>query len=146
MKYCFLILAITSLLACSKPQGFDYRDLKNFKVEKLGFNRSAVSMDLVYYNPNNFGVQLRNVDCDVYVDNNFLGKFQLDTLMTIPRKAEFTLPARIELDMKNVFKNSMAVLFSKDVLVGLKGTAKLGKGGVFFNVPVKYEGRHEVDF
>jgi hypothetical protein len=47
-------------------------------------------MDLVYYNPNGFGVDLRKVDCDVYVDNTYLGKFQLDTLMHIPRRSEFT--------------------------------------------------------
>ncbi len=146
MKYVFVLLIIISLLACSKPQGFDYRDFRNFKIEKLGFNRSAISMDLVYYNPNNFGVQLRNIDCDVYVENNYLGKFQLDTLMRIPKKAEFTVPAKVEIDMKNVLKNSLTVLFSKEILVAVKGTAKAGKGGVFFNVPVNYEGRHKLEF
>jgi LEA14-like dessication related protein len=140
-----LLIVIISLSACKKPQGFDYRDLKNFKVTNWGFEKSTISMELVYFNPNNFGVDLRKVDCDIYVDNNYVGKFMLDTLMRIDKRAEFTLPAKMDVDMKNIFKNSLNVLFSKEILVGAKGNTRVGKGGVFINVPFNYEGRHKVD-
>lgn len=140
-----LLLLITSLFSCKQPQGFDYRDIKNFKVSDWGFDRSTVSMDLVYFNPNKYGVTLKRVDCDIYLDKTFVGKFQLDTTMVIPREAEFTLPARMQVDMKNIFKNTFNVLFSKEVLVGAKGTTRVGKGGIFINVPFNYEGRHKVD-
>ncbi|HEX6915927.1 MAG TPA: LEA type 2 family protein [Chitinophagaceae bacterium] len=145
MRLFLFPILIILLAGCAKPQGFDYRDIRNFKVEKLGFNKSTVSMDLVYYNPNNFGVQLRKVDCDVYINEKFLGKYLLDTVMTIPRKAEFTLPSRMEVDMKNVFRNTLSVLVNKDVLVKVKGTTRVGKGSFFINVPVDYEGRHEFE-
>ena len=135
-----------ALFSCKKPQGFDYRDIRNFKVSDWGFDKSTVSMDLVYFNPNKYGVNLKHVDCDVYIDKRFVGKFLLDTSMNIPREAEFTLPARMQVDMKNIFKNTFNVLFSKEVLVGAKGTTKVGKGGIFINVPFNYEGRHKVDF
>lgn len=99
-------------------------------------------MDLVYYNPNGFGVDLRNVDCDVYVDNSYLGKFQLDTLMHINRMAEFMLPSRILIDMKAVLKNGLNLLFSKEVLINVKGTTRVGKAGFFRTVPFNYEARH----
>jgi LEA14-like dessication related protein len=137
----YLFVAI-SVYGCARPQGFDYRDLKNFKIEKLGFSKSTVSMDLVYFNPNNFGVQLRKVDCDVYIDDQFLGKYLLDTIMTIPKKAEFTLPSRMDVEMKNVLKNTLSVLFSKEVTVKVKGTTRVGKGNFFITVPVSYEGKH----
>jgi len=145
MRNLFCILIIIVMASCSKPQGFDYRDIRNFKVEKLGFDKSTISMDLVYYNPNNFGVQLRKVDCDVYIDDKFLGKYQLDTTMSIPKKAEFSLPSRMEVDMKNVFKNTFSVLFGNEVLVKVKGTTRVGKGNIFINVPVNYEGRHKFE-
>ena len=102
-------------------------------------------MDLVYFNPNNYGVDLKNVDCDIYLDNTYVGKFKLDTLMHITRNAEFTLPAKMDVDMRNIFKNTMNVLFSREVLVGAKGNTRVGKSGIFVNVPFKYEGRHKVD-
>lgn len=140
---CLLLVVLIS--SCGKPQGFEYRDLKNFKVNNWGFDRSGISMDLVYYNPNNFGVDLKKVECDLYIDKNFVGSFSLDTLMHISKNAEFSLPARMEVDMKNIFKNSLNVLFSNEVLVGAKGTTRVGKGGIFVNVPFNYEGRHKVD-
>jgi LEA14-like dessication related protein len=141
----FALSAVILFTSCKKPQGFDYRDIKNFKINSWGFDRSTVSMDLVYYNPNNFGVDLKNVDCDIYLDNNFVGKFLLDTIMHIPRNAEFSLPARMDVDMKNIFRNSLNVLLSREVLVGAKGSTRVGKGGIFINVPFNYEGRHKVD-
>ena len=140
------VLAIILLTSCSKPQAFDYRDLKNFKIETIGYDKTALSMDLVYYNPNGFGVDLRKVDCDVYVDNTYLGKFQLDTLMHIPRRSEFTLPSRILVDMKTVLKNSLNVLFSQEVLVNVKGTTRVGKAGFFATVPFNYEAKHKLSF
>jgi len=132
------------LAACQKPQGFDYRDVKNIKVENMGFDKTVLAMDLVYYNPNGFGVDLKKVDCDVYIDNSYLGKFQLDTLMHIPRKSEFLLPSRILVDMKAVLKNGLNLLFSQEVLINVKGTTRVGKAGFFKTVPFDYETRHKL--
>jgi LEA14-like dessication related protein len=135
---------VALLASCSKPQGFDYRDVKNVHIENMGFNQTILAMDLVYYNPNGFGVDLKKVDCDVYVDNSFLGKFQLDTLMHIPRRAEFSLPSRIVVDMQSVLKNGLNLLFSKEVLINVKGTTRVGKAGFFATVPFNYEARHKL--
>lgn len=137
--------AIAILLSCSKPQGFEYRDIKNVEIQQLGFNKSAIKMDLVYYNPNKFGVDLKHVDCDVYIDNSYLGKYILDTAMHIAKKSEFTLPSTINVDMKNIFKNSFHFLLNKEVLVTVKGNTRVGKAGIFVTVPFNYEARHSVD-
>lgn len=143
----YLIATLTLLLfsACQKPQGFDYRDVKNISIEKLGFDKSAISLELVYFNPNNFGVDLKHVDCDIYIDNNYLGKYVLDTVMHIDRKSEFSLPSKMNIDMQRLYKNALKVLFSNEVLVTVKGTTKVGKGGIYINVPFNYEGRHKID-
>lgn len=140
----FCILACLLLASCSKPQEFEYRDLRNFTIETIGYNQTALAMDLVYYNPNGFGVDLRKVDCDVYVDNTYLGKFQLDTIMHIPRRAEFALPSRILVDMKTLLRNSLNILFSQEVLVNVKGTTRVGKAGFFVTVPFNYEAKHKL--
>src|ERR1044071_4188028 len=134
-----LPLLFLAVIGCKKPQGFDFRDIRNFKVSNLGVEKSTVSMDLVYFNPNRYGVNLKHVDCDVYLNNTYVGKFLLDTLMTIPGEAEFTLPASMEVDMRNVFKNTLSVLFSSEILIGAKGNTRVGKGGFFVNIPFSYE-------
>ncbi len=139
-KFSWCVLSIVILLsACSKPKSFDYRGVKNIKVQQIGFDKSKLSMELVYFNPNNFGVRLKKVDCDIFVDNNFLGKYTLDTSLYIDKKSEFVLPSYMNVDMKNVYKNIFQVLFSKEVTVKLKGTTKVGKSGVYLTVPINFE-------
>ena len=146
MGYKFVIAAFFLIaVSCKKPASFEYRDMKNFRISNVGVEKSTVSMELVYFNPNKFGVDLRHVDCDIYLDKNFVGKFILDTMMHIDRTSEFSLPTHMDVDMRNVFKNALNLLFSKDVLVGAKGTTRVGKGGIFITVPFNYEGRHKVE-
>ena len=138
-----LILLLTLFFtACKKPQGFDYREVRNVEIKSLGFDKSSLNMDLVYFNPNGFGVDLRRVDCDIFVDNNYLGKYKLDTILHIARRSEFTLPSKIEVDMKGVFKNLLAVVFNKEIELNVKGTTRVGKAGIFVNVPFNYKGKH----
>ena len=139
------LLVIAALLfccSCKKPEAFEYRDMRNFSIDSLGFNSSAVSMDLVYFNPNNFGVRLKNIDCDIYVDHAYLGKYLLDTNMFIPRRSEFCLPSRMSIDMRNIFKNSLNSIFSNGILLEAKGTARVGKAGIYATIPFSYSGRH----
>ncbi len=144
VKYASLLLLVGLVFgSCKKPESFEYRDLRNFKIDSLGFEKSAISMDLVYFNPNNFGVDLKKVDCDVYVDQNYLGKYVLDTTMHIPKRSEFVVPSAMLVNMKSLFKNTLTALFSRELLLEVKGTTKVGKGGVYITVPFSYSGRHK---
>jgi hypothetical protein len=141
--FALLFLLIVAFGSCKKPESFEYRDLRNFKVDSLGFENSTISMDLVYFNPNNYGVDLKNIDCDVYVEHNYLGKYVLDTTMHIVKKSEFVVPSKMRVDMKNLFKNTLMSLFSKELLLEVKGTTRVGKAGIYITVPFSYSGRHE---
>ncbi|MEP7254738.1 MAG: LEA type 2 family protein [Ferruginibacter sp.] len=136
-----LILSFTLFLtiSCQAPKELVYRDFKNLKVGKLGFGSSTLNLDLIYYNPNNFGLQLRNTDLDIYVDGNYLGHSSQDLQINIPRLAEFTLPLQIEVDMKNVLKNALPTLLGKEVVVKVTGKVKLGKANVYKSFTVDYE-------
>ena len=137
---------LLGMMSCKKPVSFDYRNVKNVRVESLGLNTSKVSMDLVYYNPNNYGVNLKNVNCDLYLDSNYLGRFILDTLMRIPKNSEFTIPANMQVDMKGLLKNSLNLIFNNEVTIGAKGSTRVGKGGFFVTIPFNYQGKQKINF
>lgn len=143
MRYILPVALLLTFFSCKKPQGFDYRDMKNFKIDSLGFDHSNVSMDLVYFNPNNFGVELKKVDCDVYVEHNYVGKFNLDTLMHITKRSEFAIPCKMQVSMKNMFKNALTTIFASDFLVEVKGTVRAGRMGIFITVPFTYSARQK---
>lgn len=147
MKHLLPLLCLVVLLAgCQKPQGFEYRSFKNFKIDSLGFTNSNVRMDLIFYNPNNFGVDLKKIDCEVYVEHNYLGRYILDTSMHIDKKAEFIIPSKMEVDMKNLFKNTLTSLFRTDLLLEVKGSTRVGKSGIYINYPFNYSGRYPFNF
>lgn len=135
--FIILILWTTS---CQTPKDLVYRDFKNLKVEKVGFASTTLKLDLIYYNPNNFGLQLKYTDLDIYVNNNYLGHSSQDYQISIPRLAEFTMPLAIEVDMKNLLKNAFPTLLGKEVMLKVTGTVKLGKANVYKTFPVNYEG------
>lgn len=141
-KYFYLLplfLLLLFLSSCQAPKELVYRDFKNLKVGKLGFGASTLNVDLIYYNPNNFGLQLKSTDLDIFIDSNYLGHSLQDLQINIPRLAEFTLPLQIEVDMKNALKNALPTLLGKEVLVRVTGKVKLGKANVYKSFTVNYE-------
>jgi len=112
--------------------------MQHLKVDSIGLVSSRISLELVYFNPNNFGVDLRNVNCDVYINHNYLGKYLLDTTMHIAKRSEFIIPSFMQVDMKNVFRNALGTFLSSQVLVELKGSTRVGKSGIFITVPFTY--------
>ena len=128
-----------TILSCSSPKALEYKTYHNFSIEKLGFNNSTIKLELEYYNPNNFGMQLKNSDLDIFIDGNLFGHSSFDTLITIPRKNSFILPIQFEVDMQNIYKNAWSTLTGKEVLIRLTGKLRVGKANVFMSLPVDYE-------
>ncbi len=133
------------MVGCSRPIVPEYRSIENFRVNSVGAGESAISADLKYYNPNNFTLKLKYGETDVYLNNRLVGKTILDTLTVIPARDSFLIPVSMKVDMKQVYANALDILLTKEVLIKLDGFAKMGKGGIFFNLPIKYEGKQKID-
>lgn len=144
MKLTGKIMLLVGLLlcqACSSPKGLEYITYQNFSVISLGFKSSLVGMDLKYYNPNNFGMQLKNSDLDIYIDGAKFGHSTSDSLITIPRRDTFVLPIKFDVDMQNLYKNAWNTFRGKEVTIKLSGKLKVGKGNVFMSFPLDYESK-----
>ena len=132
----FLLLMILFMTSCREPKDLVFRDFQNLSIENVGLSSANLKVDLLYYNPNNFGLELKRTDIDIYINNNLLGHSSQDLQVAIPKRDVFTLPLKIDLDMKNLLKNGIISLLDKKVNVRLLGKVKVGKAGVFkiFNV------------
>jgi LEA14-like dessication related protein len=135
-----LLLAVffIFLSSCQKPKDLVFKEFKNLKVDQLSFSGAALNVDLVYYNPNNFGLQLSRTDLDIFVDSTFLGHSTQNIQVAVPRRDNFTIPLKVDLDVKNLLKNGVTSLFNKDVKVRVLGSVKLGKAGIYKTFPVDY--------
>ncbi len=145
-----LVIAISTLgvVGCSQPKALVYQDLKNFRVQELNFQRATILLDLRLYNPNNYGLSLKNGDLDAYFNDKYLGKATLDERTAIPARDTFLLPVSVTADIRNIFSNALEVLTNGngEVLVRLQGSVRAGKAGIFVGVPINYEGKQRIHF
>ena len=131
------------IFSCSKPKDLEYLDVENFQLHELGLGESVISADLKYYNPNNFRMKLKDGELDVSLNNTFMGHSKLDTLLEIPKKDTFLIPLKMKVDMRTFMSKALNVLLTNEVDVKLDGKAKLGKAGIYFNVPIHYQGKQK---
>ena len=140
-------LGLTLLLfaaSCRPPKDLEFREFKNLAIENIGFAGTKLKVDVVYYNPNNFGLELSRTDLDIFIDSTFLGHSSQELQVKVPRRQEFSIPLKVELDMKNLLKNSLAGLLNKQVKVRVVGKVKVGKAGVYKTIDLNYETVQEI--
>lgn len=146
LKILFTATLLGGLIGCKKPLIPEYQAFENFSISKMGLSESVVSADLKYYNPNGYALDLKGADLDIRINDRPVGKSVLDTLITIPRQDTFYLPVKMKVNMKQLFSNAISLLMNNEVDVKVNGTVKLGKSGVFFNMPVNYSGKQKIDW
>lgn len=134
-------LVVIAFMSCSSPKALEYRTYHNFSVEKLGYSNSTIKLDLVYFNPNNFRMQLRNTDLDIFINGKLFGHSSTDTLIPIPKRDTFSLPVRFEVNMQSLYQNALNTLLGREVTLKVSGKVKIGKANVFMYFPVNYESK-----
>ena len=142
-----LALSLILLTSCGTAniKEPEYRDIRDVKVLEIGLLQSTAGIDLIYYNPNNFGVTLSEARGDVYVDNEYLGRFGLDEKVYVNKRSEFVVPALIKLDMIGAIKNQQDILKKKEVLVRIDGMARVKKAGISRDLPIRFEAMQNIE-
>ncbi len=133
-----LIISGLLILSCQSLKIPTYKYYDNLSVDNLGLKKSNLSIDLHYFNPNNVSIVLDKSELDIYINDNLLGHSSQKFQQTLIKKAEFVIPLKFEIDMKNILKNSFAGLLNKEVNVRIKGKIRIGKGKIFTNFPINY--------
>lgn len=142
---CLLLLLILLGLGCGFKD-LEYRGYQNFKIEKIGFSQSTLLVELKYYNPNPIGLELKQMDLDVYINDQYLGHTKQNYQIKIPKKGTFVLPVKLNLDMKNLLKNALTGLLNKEVALKTSGKIMISKGKIIRNFPFKYETKEKFSF
>ena len=140
----FLLILLFFLGACRSFQKPELRAIENVKAPRLGLKNAIVTLDLHCYNPNKSRIRFKNAQGEAWVDGQKLGRFTIDSSMTIPSRNDFWLPVKLEMEMKDALRHAGLFLSTDQVYLKIDGTARLGKAGIFFNYPIRYEGKQEL--
>ncbi|WP_161596795.1 LEA type 2 family protein [Chitinophaga vietnamensis] len=115
-------------------------------MSELGMSKSIVRMTLAYYNPNNFKLQLKDANFDLFFDDTPVGHSIQDTMIYIPARDTFYFPVKLEVNMGNVLQNAWSAFSKKEVTIKATGNCKVGKGGVYLPFPIKCETKQALNF
>jgi LEA14-like dessication related protein len=142
--FCFSAL-ITLDLGCKQPMAPDYRGIESVTITKIGINESRVAGNVIFYNPNNFHLQLKHADVTISINDKFAGHCLIDSTIQIPRLDSFLIPVSVNIDLKNIMSNAVQLLLNGKVKVNADGFVRIKKSGIGFKVPVHFEQYERVD-
>lgn len=149
MKRLILILVPAALFLVSCKTGDiqqpEYREIQNVHLEDVGLLQTTAGFDMVYYNPNDFSVQLTNARGDIYIDNMFFGRFGIKDKVSVGKRKEFIVPALIKMDNISAIKNHKEIFQKKQAIIRIEGFATVRKAGFNKEVPIKYEGIQDLE-
>jgi LEA14-like dessication related protein len=116
----------------------EFEDVENFKLGKVNWEMTTVSADIRLRNPNRFGLHLKTIACDVYMDSTHLGYFENSSDIKIPREASFGLPVNGEVQTLKLMDYSKKALFGEPAYIRVNGHARVGRFGIYRTVPFEY--------
>lgn len=125
--------------SCSSPKMFDFKGIKSLQLEKASFGKNLVNANFEYYNPNNFSLTLKQLDCTIYINDQPLTEYHLKEDFAIPASSNFELPAKMEIELSKLLKNSVDILMNNPMKVEVKGNATLTKGIFTRQVPIAFK-------
>jgi LEA14-like dessication related protein len=140
-------LMLLFLAACKTSQirEPEYREIRAVRIMDIDLLHTTAGLDLVYYNPNDFGVQLNEARGDVYIDGMHLGRFGINDKVQVGKRKEFTVPAVIKLDNISAIRNHRDIWKKDEAVIRIEGFARVKKSGYVKEVPIRYEGTQNID-
>jgi len=140
-----LIVLFSSCRSSKEVSEPEFRDISNIRLVKVGLLQTTAGADLIYYNPNSFGIQLDHARGDVYIDNHYFGRFELDQRVSVRKRSEFVLPVVFKLDNIGAVKNQRDIYKKKEALVRIEGYATVKRSGFSKEIPIRYEHMQDID-
>ena len=90
---------------------------------------------LSFFNPNNYSIQLKKIDADVFANSQLVTHYNLDTFITIPADTTFLFSTYLKFNRSVIFNNVLDAFIKKEVLLQIKGKTRIGRSGIFVQVP-----------
>ena len=143
-SFLFCLLVPAFLSSCHSVKDPEPKGIEKVRIGRFGLKGSSLSFDIVFFNPNNYRLKLKQASGDAWLDSNPLGHFTVDTLVHIPAQGDFRLPVQMEIDMNYFVENISAAFSDKQVTLKVDGMARAGKGIVFINYPLRFEAKQKL--
>lgn len=135
-KYVFAAFMIFVLAGCQSPRAVEFRGIENIHVAQTALNNTTIAATLTFFNPNLFNIQVKRIDADMYINNDYITHYQLNTNIRVPANSLFNFDAVINMATASVLRNAYSTLTGKPVDIHIVGRIKVGRGLFAVNMPI----------
>lgn len=136
-----------TLVSCAKPdQAIVLRQVKDVVVDAN--TDPTLKANAVFFNPNKQRGKLKKIDVEIFVNGKKAGHVDDSYNTVIPSNAEFTIPLKVKLAMKELgtMQTLMGVLGGKKFEVLYKGSLRITYHGVPIKVPIDHKDDVRISF
>ena len=144
LKTLLPLLSVLIFVGCAKVKEPEFKRLESFKVKKLGLQEITIGFAVTYFNPNKFGLGVKDAEADIYLDSVFLGKFTQDADISVKETSDFSIPLSGTIPMQKALQLNLQDIGKREILVRADGAVKVVKAGITVRKPFKFEGRHKL--
>ena len=139
----YLILLFVLLgLGCSKPTQPELVRVKNLEVHEFTEDVVTLTGSAILFNPNKYSIAVKEIDINVKVNNQAVGKVKQIGEVNVPANAEFEVPLNVTFDPEDVYDNLLSgiinYIMKGEFDVHYQGIIRIKVGGLVFKVPVDH--------
>ncbi len=128
------LMLITS--SCNNIKDIEYIGIKETKLQSIGIQKGTIKVVMQYFNPNKFGIDIKETQLEVYVNDKYIGVADSPERYKIPRNANFDFPIYVHFNPLQAL-GMASILNASSVNLKVKGSTKAGKSGVYVRVPIE---------
>jgi LEA14-like dessication related protein len=127
--------------SCSKPQPVSFAGYRNVRLSNQGFSTGVINMDIAFYNPNPFPMKIKEATLNLSIDRQPFGRIVQDSERLMPARDTFLMPVSIRVNLVDLLSTVLNSSRRDSVSLEAKGSCKVGRKGVFVNLPLHYHSR-----
>jgi LEA14-like dessication related protein len=142
-----LMLSCLIFYSCQRPdEDIVLRHVKDVVADAT--SEPTLRAEAVFFNPNDIGGKLKNIDVEILVNGKKAGKVQKDYKIRIPANGEFSVPLEVKLNMKELglVDTILGMIGGKKFDIQYVGKLKLSYRGFPVNIPVNHKSQIRVSF
>ncbi len=140
--WCLFVLALAC--SCRPLEPLQVQQIKNVRVGTA--QPTVLYAEVAIHNPNRMRMKLRRADLTVLINGKPAARIQQDFNLTIPARADFTLPLEVTPNLKDMgfIETLLSALGAKKFEVHYTGMLHLSYRGMGIKLPVNH--KNEVRF
>lgn len=128
------------IFSCKAPQAPTLLRLQSPRLLAAADSTVVVMVEAVVENPNSYNIQVHRGNLTCAINDQPAGEAILDSTVTLPAKAQATVPVKLRLRKEKLLQNGLQLLLGKALNYTLSGKIIASRGGMRIGVPVQEKG------